>query len=74
MALRHLTFDPEETITAQFAGGLSFEGGGYAIGARPPAFRTEAAGQAHSASMPVTAWQINGRPARLSLGRIDAPL
>src|SRR5258707_10984172 len=42
--------------------------GGASIGTRFPTFHAEAAEQARAASMPDTAWPVNGTPARLIPG------
>jgi len=39
-----------------------------------PTFRAEAADQTHAASMPDTAWPVNGHPPGSSRGRIDTPV
>jgi hypothetical protein len=44
------------------------------IGTRLPMFRAAAADQAHAASMPDTAWPVNGHPPGSSRSRIDAPV
>ena len=50
------------------------QGTGRSIGTRLPTFRAEAADQAHAASMPDTAWPINGHPPGSSRSRIDTPV
>jgi hypothetical protein len=42
--------------------------GGGSVGARLPTFHAEAADRAHAASMPGTAWPVNGTSARLISG------
>ncbi len=44
------------------------------VGTRLPTFRAEAADQAHAASMPDTAWPVNGLPPGSSRSRIDTPV
>jgi hypothetical protein len=44
------------------------------ISARLPMFRAAAADQAHAASMPDTAWPVNGLPPGSSRSRINAPV
>jgi hypothetical protein len=44
------------------------------IGARLPTFHARAADQVHVASMPDTAWPVNGTPARLITDAQERPL